>query len=204
MVNELNQAQLLDRDILEVNLMGERPTIETERLILRPFTVDDAQELQRLIGDKDIASTTLNIPHPYEDGMAEEWIGRNQERFDKGEGVNFAIVHREEGFFIGGIGLGINKEHESAELGYWVGKPYWNNGYCTEAAQAVVRYGFEALGLNRIHAAHMRRNPASGKVMQKTGMKHEGCLRQHIKKWGKFEDIESYGILRGEYAGSNN
>jgi ribosomal-protein-alanine N-acetyltransferase len=203
-VKELNQARLLDRDILEVNLMGERSTIETERLILRPFSLDDAQELQRLINDRDIAATTLNIPHPYEDGMAEEWIGRHQERFDKGEGVNFAITHREEGFFIGGIGLGINKEHENAELGYWVGKPYWNNGYCTEAASAVVKYGFEVLGLNRIHATHMTRNPASGRVMQKTGMKHEGSLRQHMKKWGKFEDIESYGILRSEYAGSNS
>ena len=184
--------------------MGEHPTFETERLILRPFRLDDAPELQRLIGDRDIAATTLNIPHPYENGMAEEWIGKHQERFDKGEGVSFAITHREEGFFIGGMGLHINKEHENAELGYWVGKPYWNKGYCTEAAQAVVRYGFEVLGLNRIHVAHMRRNPASGKVMQKIGMKHEGCSRQHIKKWGKFEDIESYGILRGEYGGSNN
>ena len=183
--------------------MGEHPTIETERLILRPFRLDDAPELQRLIGDRDIAATTLNIPHPYENGMAEEWIGKHQERFDKGEGVSFAITHREEGFFIGGMGLHINKEHENAALGYWVGKPYWNKGYCTEAAQAVVRYGFEVLGLNRIHAAHMRRNPASGKVMQKIGMKHEGCLRQHIKKWDKFEDIERYGILRGEYASSN-
>jgi ribosomal-protein-alanine N-acetyltransferase len=183
--------------------MAERPTIETERLILRPYTLDDAPELQRLIGDKDIAATTLNIPHPYEDGMAEEWIGRHQERFDKGEGLSFAITHREEGFFIGGIGLNVNREYESAELGYWVGKPYWNNGYCTEAARAVVRYGFEVLGLNRIHATHMTRNPASGRVMQKTGMKHEGCLRQHIKKWGKFEDIEGYGIVRSEYASPN-
>jgi ribosomal-protein-alanine N-acetyltransferase len=183
--------------------MAKRPTIETERLILRPFTLDDAPELQRLINDRDIAATTLSIPHPYEDDMAEEWIGRHQERFDKGEGVSFAISHRKEGFFIGGISLGINKEHENAEMGYWVGKPYWNNGYCTEAARAVVRYGFEVLGLNRIQARHMTRNPASGRVMQKTSMKHEGCLRKHIKKWGKFEDIESYGILRGEYAGSN-
>jgi ribosomal-protein-alanine N-acetyltransferase len=203
-VKKHSQIQLLDRDILEVNLMGERPTIETERLILRPFSLDDAPEVRRLAGDRDIASTTGNIPHPYEDGMAEEWIGTHQERFDKGELVNFAIVNGKQGFLVGAISLVINKQNESAELGYWIGKPYWNNGYCTEAARAVVRYGFEVLGLNRIHAAHMRRNPASGKVMQKTGMKHEGCLRQHIKKWGKFEDIESYGILRGEYAGSNN
>lgn len=180
------------------------PTIETERLKLRPFTLGDAAELQRLIGDRDIASTTLRIPHPYEDGMAEQWIGTHQEAFDKGERVAFAIVHGEQGFLIGGIGLGINKEYERAELGYWIGKPYWNNGYCTEAALATLRYGFEVLKLKRIHATHMTRNPASGRVMRKIGMTHEGTLRQDVKRWGKFEDMETYGILRNEYTGSND
>ncbi len=185
-----------------VGVMAERPTIETERLILRPFTMDDAPEVQRLAGEWDIASTTGNIPHPYEDGMAEEWIGTHQERFDKGELVNFAITHREEGFLIGAVGLGTNKQDESAGLGYWIGKPYWNNGYCTEAARIVLQHGFEVVGLNRIYATHFSRNPASGRVMQKIGMRHEGCLRQHFKKWGSFEDMEYYGILRSEYAGS--
>jgi len=184
--------------------MSKMPTIETERLRLRPFTLDDAHELQRLIGDRDIASPTLTIPHPYEDGMAEEWIGTHQEAFDKGERVEFAIVHGEHGFLIGGIGLGINKEYESAEIGYWIAKPYWNHGYCTEAAQAVLKYGFEVLVLNRIYTTHMTRNPASGRVLQKIGMKHEGTLRQHVEKWGKFEDMEAYGILRSEYAASND
>jgi RimJ/RimL family protein N-acetyltransferase len=114
--------------------------------------------------------------------------------------VQFAITHREKGFLIGGIGLNnINKEHENAELGYWIGKPYWGKGYCTEAARTVLKYGFEVMRLNRIHANHYTRNPASGRVMQKIGMKHEGHLRQHVKKWGKFEDSEVYGILRSEY-----
>ena len=179
--------------------MSEQPTIKTERLVLRPFSLDDAPELQRLIGDRDVASTTAAIPHPYEDGMAEEWIGRRQESFEKGEMVNFAITHRQDGFLIGGIGLVIDKQSERAEIGYWIGKPYWGHGYGTESAQAVLSYGFEALGLNRIHAGHFRRNPASGKVLQKIGMKREGCQRQHFKKWGNFEDIERYGILRSEY-----
>lgn len=182
--------------------MSQMPTIDTERLELRPFTLGDAPKVQRLAGDRDIASTTCNIPHPYEDGMAEEWIGTNRERFDRGELVNFAIVHRQEGSLLGAVGLTIDKRSERAELGYWIGKPYWNQGYCTEAAQAVLRYGFEVLGLNRIHATHFTRNPASGRVMQRIGMKHEGCLRQDFKKWDQFEDMEAYGILRSEYAGS--
>ncbi|MBI2847682.1 MAG: GNAT family N-acetyltransferase [Chloroflexi bacterium] len=180
--------------------MPEHPTLETERLILRLFTLDDAPEIYRLLQERDVADTLLNVPHPYEKGMAEQWIGAQQEAFGKRQSVNFAIVHKEEGFLIGSVSLGnINRAHGNAELGYWVGKPYWNQGYCTEAARAVLGYGFATLGLNRIYARHMTRNPASGRVMQKLGMKHEGTLRQDRKKWGKFEDFEICGILRSEY-----
>jgi RimJ/RimL family protein N-acetyltransferase len=130
--------------------MARRPAIETERLLLRPFTLADALVVQRLAGDRDIASTTLNIPHPYEDGMAEEWISTHQEKFERGEEVIFAIVLRNDGGLIGAIGLVINQQHESAELGYWIGKPCWGNGYCTEAAKAALHYGSTVLGLNRI------------------------------------------------------
>src|SRR5262252_1209729 len=75
--------------------MKERPTLETTRLILRPFTLGDARDVQRLAGDREVASTTLNVPHPYEDGMAEQWIGTHQEKYERGELVNFAIVRRD-------------------------------------------------------------------------------------------------------------
>ena len=159
----------------------------------------DAPDIQRLAGDRDIAATTLRIPHPYEDGMAEEWISSRQAVFDAGEGVDFAIVGRSDNSFIGSIGLMLSQPHDSAEMGYWIGKPYWNQGYGAEAAGAVLQYGFEQLGLNRVYAAHYSRNPASGRIMQKIGMTYEGCLRQHVKKWGRFEDMEYYGILKSEY-----
>ena len=85
--------------------MKECPAIETARLLLRPFELSDAKDVQCLAGDRAIADTTLNIPHPYEDGMAEEWIGERQESFKKGETVDFAITHRLDRFFIGGISL---------------------------------------------------------------------------------------------------
>lgn len=179
--------------------MTSQPTLHTERLILRPFRLDDAPAVQRLAGDRAIASTTANIPHPYDDGLAEQWISTHAARYNAGECVNFAITLRESGELIGAIGLEINRDHARAELGYWVGVPYWNQGYCTEAARAVVRYGFAGLRLNRIHAIHFSRNPASGKVMQKIGMRHEGKLRQHISRWGVFEDVECYGMLREEH-----
>lgn len=178
--------------------MTECPTLYTEHLILRPHTVWDADDLQKLINDKDIASTTTNIPHPYTLEDAIEWLGQREEKFESTGSPQFAITHQ-DGYFIGGIGLNVNKEHENAELGYWIGKIYWGKGYCTEAAYAVIKHGFEIMELNRVYATHFTRNPASGRVMQKIGMKHEGHLRQNIKKWDKFEDLELYSILKDEY-----
>jgi ribosomal-protein-alanine N-acetyltransferase len=178
----------------------QQPTIKTERLILRPYRMEDAAELQRLIGERDVVATMTNVPYPYEDGMAEEWIGGRQESFEKGKTVDFVITHRQEGFIIGGISLSdIDKQSQRVEIGYWLGKPYWRNGYGTEAARAVVKYGFEVMGLHRINGRHFGSNPASGRILKKIGMKHEGCQRQAFKKWDRFEDFELYGILRSEY-----
>ena len=89
-------------------------------------------------------------------------------------------------------------EAERAELGYWIGVPSWNQGYATEAAAAVVSYAFGELNLHRVWAQHLARNAASGRVMQKIGMQHEGRLRQHARTNGIPEDLESYAILRDE------
>jgi [ribosomal protein S5]-alanine N-acetyltransferase len=179
--------------------MKIRPTLQTARLILRPFELTDVAEVQKLAGAREIASVTLNVPHPYEDGMAEEWINTHQERFELGRLVNFAIVEKETTRLCGAIGLNINSQKYKAELGYWIGVSYWGQGYCTEAARATIAYGFENFGLHRIHSSHFRRNPASGRVMQKIGMIHEGCLRQDANKSGVFEDRILYGILATEW-----
>ena len=177
----------------------DQPSTGSERLILRPLTLADAPDVHRMVGDRDIASTTLRIPHPYEDGMAEEWIGTHQVQCERGEQINFAIDLRADGSLVGNITLRINQTDQHGELGYWIGKPYWNMGYATEATQAVIWYGFEVLGLQRIFAGHFTRNPASGRVMQKAGMTYEGCLRKHHKKWDVFEDLAYYGIIRSAY-----
>jgi RimJ/RimL family protein N-acetyltransferase len=174
------------------------PTLQTQRLILRPFTLEDAPIVQRLAGAYEVAATTLNMPHPYQDGMAQQWISSQRAKHEKGEVVDFAIVIREGILLCGAIGLGIDKRNNNAELGYWIGVPYWGQGYCTEAAKAVLSYGFKSLNLHRIHAAHLKCNPASGRVMQKIGMSYEGCSRDHFCKWGQFYDDLRYGILASE------
>jgi len=179
--------------------MPTRPTLQTDRLLLRPFSLDDSARVQELAGEKEIAATTLNIPYPYEDGMAEAWIETHAETFEKGESIIFAIVLKQENMLIGAIGLTINPTHNRGELGYWIGKTHWNNGYATEAGLTVLEHGFVQRKLNRITASHLSRNPASGKVMQKLKMTHEASFRKHVKKWDEYEDLEMYGILRKEY-----
>lgn len=76
--------------------------------------------------------------------------------------------------------------------------PHWGQGFATEAARAVVRHGFETLGLNRIYAHHMTRNLSSGRVLERIGMRREGLLRQRVLKWGRFEDVVIYAVLRGD------
>ncbi len=131
--------------------------------------------------------------------MAEEWISTHLPKHEAGELVNFAITVVESGLLIGAIGMTINARFRRAELGYWVGKEYWNRGYCTEASRAVIEYGFRELGLNKIVAHHISRNPSSGRVMTKCGMKKEGSFREHVFKAGRYEDLEGYGILRSDW-----
>jgi RimJ/RimL family protein N-acetyltransferase len=181
-----------------------QPTLETERLILRPFSLDDAKQVQMLAGDKLVASTTLSIPHPYKDGMAENWINTHAEKLNEGKGVVFAITLNNSGKLVGAISLMNIVEGHRAELGFWVGVPYWNKGYCTEAGRAVLQYGFMDMGLNRIHASYLSRNPASGRVMEKLGMFYEGTRKQHIFKWSVFEDLKLMGILRTDWEKQQN
>jgi RimJ/RimL family protein N-acetyltransferase len=177
----------------------EQPILSTARLILRPFSLADARDVQRLAGAYEIASTTAVIPHPYEDGMAEAWIGTHPAQLADGTGLVYAITLRATQDLCGAIGLTIKPAHRRAEMGYWIGVPFWGQGYCTEAAAALRDHAFRALGLHRLVAVHMARNPASGRVMQKIGMRHEGVLRQHELRWGAFETIECYGLLRSEW-----
>jgi [ribosomal protein S5]-alanine N-acetyltransferase len=177
-----------------------QPTLTTARLILRPFTLADAPDVERHVSMREIAEMTLSIPHPYPEGDAAGWIGTRAASYAEGQNVNFAITLRDGGTLVGSIGLVAEPEHHRAELGYWIGKAYWGRGYATEAAEAVVGFGFETLGLNKIHAAHFIKNPSSGRVLEKLGMTYEGCLREHDYKWGVYEDIKVYAVLAREWA----
>lgn len=171
----------------------------TDRLLLRPFTEDDIPDIARLAGDRDVALNTLNIPHPYEPEFARAWIATHADGVERHSPVVFAIERHSDGRLIGAVGITLNPLHRRAELGYWIAREAWGQGYCTEAARDVLHYAFDVLHLDRVHASHFARNPASGRVMQKLGMVREGVLRAHVVKWERREDLVFYGILREEF-----
>jgi RimJ/RimL family protein N-acetyltransferase len=170
------------------------PVLKTERLVLRPFVFEDAVRVQALAGEAVVAKNTLNLPHPYPDGMAQQWIASHALEYFRAEGLTLAITLRSSEL-IGAIGLVIDKVNLRGELGYWIGVEQWNRGYCTEAAQAMVTYGFETLKLHRILACHFVENPASGRVMQKVGLTKEGTLIDHVVKDGCFRTVCLYAAI---------
>jgi RimJ/RimL family protein N-acetyltransferase len=173
------------------------PDIETSRLTLRPFTEVDVPALVALLGAREIAATTLRIAHPYTEQHARDFLIHvcNQDNFW------LAITRRSDGQLCGGVGLMLKPEHQQAEIGYWIGVPFWGQGYATEAAEAMLRHGFDDRKLHRIAAMCMSHNPASAKILRKLGMRHEGCQRQSQNKWGEYVDVDCYGILRSEWEG---
>lgn len=185
---------------MKSTFMTGQPILVTDRLLLRPFTLADAPEVQRLAGDYEVASRTLDIPYPYPDGAAEDWIATHRPGFEKRMHVVYAVTCPEGQDLVGAVGLvEMNLRHGRAELGYWVAKHSWGRGYATEAARAVIEYGFRVLELHRIYAMHFSRNPASGRVMEKCGMVHEAHLREHNRKWGVFEDVDIWGVLSDDW-----
>jgi RimJ/RimL family protein N-acetyltransferase len=156
-----------------------------------------------LLQERDIAYNTQMIPFPYEKGMAEEFIHNAHKEAREGKGLHLAVILKSEtNLLIGVVSLiRIEKgdEHQRANLGYWIGKAYWGLGYGTEAASEMISFGFMDLHLDYIRSNHFTRNPASGRIMQTNGMKHDTQLKKKIQKWGVWEDVEEYGLLRKDF-----
>lgn len=175
--------------------------LKTDRLALRSFKAADAPTLARLAGTRRIADTTISVPHPYTLEQATQNIRRFQRDWRLRTGLHFAIAHREspERLF-GYVALrDIEGEHGVAELSFWIGEEQSGHGYVTEAGMEVLRFAFEELRLNRVCAYHMVRNSASGRVLEKIGMRQEGCLRQRCRKWDIFEDVLLWAIVSADY-----
>lgn len=193
--------------------MSSIPRLYTPRLILRPFVAADGARVRELAGDKRIADMTLLVPHPYPLDAAETWIARHEPAAARGEEFVFAITlagtrtpGREQdlddtGHLIGAVGIGFKGDPDNAcgDLGYWLGVHYWNRGFMTEAARAVLAFGFTRRHYHKIACSHFAENTASGRVIHKLGLLREGVFRHALRKDGAWIDLVTYGILAEEW-----
>ena len=180
--------------------MIKQPVLETRRLLLRPLGLADKEEIQKSAGEREIADTMISLPHPYPEEEAERYVSQKQNEREAGSSVTFIIEKKEGKGFYGLIEVrDIDLEHSQGELSFWLAIEAWGHGYMSEAVQAIVGYGFEALNLNRLYAYHMLRNPATGRVLEKNGFRQEGLLRQRVQKWGQYEDVALWAILRQDW-----
>lgn len=174
--------------------MNKFPVLETENLILSDLEEGDLPFVVEYLQEKIFSELTSNIPYPYSHEDAKFWLEMSRKAFGNGSGFTFAIRSKEERI-MGAIGIH-DRGDDKAELGYWLAVPFWNKGYVTEAALAVVEFGFKELGYNKIFATHFPHNPSSARIMQKIGMKQEAILKEHLKKGDEYFDIPLYSIFK--------
>jgi [ribosomal protein S5]-alanine N-acetyltransferase len=170
-------------------------TITTKRLVLRIFQKSDAVAVTKLCNNYNIYKNTLYLPYPYTIEDALSWIEHHLDNFNANKSYEFAITDKESGELYGAIALSNNQKFNNGEIAYWIGKKFWGNGYATEAAQAILHFAFEEKQYHKVFARYFNSNPASGRVMQKLGLKKEGILIDHVRKENRFEDLVYYGII---------
>jgi RimJ/RimL family protein N-acetyltransferase len=181
-------------------LPATQPVLEGGSIRLRPLRVEDAARIVEIAGAREIADTTISVPHPYKPETAVAWIEQAAKQWLAGTGVIFAMETTGERQMVGSIGLReVDRVHLQAELGFFVGVPWWGRGFATTALRILLPFAFGPIGLNRVHAHHMVRNPASGRVLEKVGFRREGLLRQRVRKWGVFEDVVLLALLRSDW-----
>ncbi len=169
--------------------------LRTARLLLRPFESIDVDDVWAYASDPEVARYRP-LPEPYTRNHAAEFVDR-QMRTDWSTNSEFAVVYGRR--VIGGISLHLNPEHETAELGYMLGKRWWGRGLATEAARAVVDWGFQRFKLHKVYArAHVDNKP-SWRVMEKLGMTREGVLRGHWKMRDEHVDLVYYAVFHDEW-----
>ena len=149
--------------------LRERPDLATERLSLRRPNDGDMDAIVDIVGDWDVARRLGRVPHPYSAADARFFL----ERVVPNEWV-WAVTVQGSGVLIGTIGLTPEENVDAAELGYWLSPAFWGRGITTEAARAVVSYGFDGLGLSVLTSGYFEDNPASGQVLRKLSFSETG------------------------------
>ncbi len=173
--------------------------IEGEKVRLRGFEKEDAEELHEAMNNPDMIRF-LSVYKPHSKEEEEEWIEKTWEERKKGEKYAFAIEEKENGELIGSISLmDIEDNNKRAEIGAWIKQEYWGKGYGTEAEKLIIKYGFEELNLHSIYGRVYEFNKRSQRAVEKTGFKKAGRFREAIYRHGEYHDAILYDILKEEY-----
>jgi [ribosomal protein S5]-alanine N-acetyltransferase len=162
--------------------------IKTKRLILRPLQRSDALLLAKYANDRTIYRNTLRMPYPYTLKQANQWINKNLANYKKRNSNYYSFVIEFEGKFAGALGIDSIIRGHKAELGYWLGRPYWGKGFMTEAVKEATNFAFKKYKLKRVYAWTFTWNKASQNVLKKAGFKFEGVAKKNVKKKGKYLD----------------
>ena len=182
-------------------VLKDLPTLETDRLILRKMTPDDAEAMFAYASDPEVTRyVTWETHRSIEDSRS--FLELALGKYESGEEPDWGIVYKGDHRFVGACGIvGWVTEHARAEVGFVLSREYWGRGLMSEAVRTMLSFGFERMGLNRIEARCVAENVASARVMEKAGMTHEGTLRQreYIKR--AYRDMEIYSILSNEFRG---
>lgn len=182
-----------------MNHLGTK-RMETERLILRPFAMSDADAMFRNWASDPEATKYLTWPAHQSSGVTSRILSDWTSHYEEPDYYQWAIVPKNLGQPIGSISVvSRNDEAQSVHIGYCIGKNWWHRGYTSEALEALIGFFFREVGVNRIDSRHDPRNPYSGAVMEKCGLRREGILRQADRNNQGICDAVWYGILREEY-----
>ena len=178
---------------------AEFETLNSPRLILRKLKLSDAPDFYRFASDPEVCRYMLwNLHRSIDDSI--QSIQTAIDRYSTGKYYRWAIALESTDQVIGIIQLlGFEEASQSCSFAYMLGKPYWNQGYATEALQLVLRFAFENMQLQSVKADHFCMNPASGRVMEKAGMRQCGILSGKYEKDGVSYDAAQYMITRDDW-----
>ena len=185
------------------------PNLTTLRLRLRPFSGSDADRVAELANDSALSKNLRSFEYPYSLQDAQQWLDELPAEWEQGKSAVFAVCLREKAdppptegcSLVGAIGVVLDSQSNRGELGYWIGRNYWGQGYATEASRSVLDFAFGQLGLNKVVAECLTRNPASSAVLKKVGMEQEGFLAKHFRKneADDYCDVQVFGLLRSAW-----
>lgn len=173
--------------------------LQTKRLLIRPYEEKDEEKVYSVLNSQGIYKTTLNIPFPYPREQVGIWIRFTLKNAVHKRGYEWGLFDKNENY-LGNVGVvNIDWKNKNAELTYFIGEAYWKQGYATEVVEAMLKFAFCELELERVQGRCMTCNPASLRVMQKCGLIQEGIARHEVRKEGIYYDVCYSAILKNDY-----